>query len=136
MIRFYGEKSLAPRPTPQAGGPPRVDCPRLLIQYIRSYPPHWRPFLHPQTEDAPFADPNNITSCSTHPPVSHLMQTTFVSTETLQTRRASRAHLNTCRVPGPQARRQLVIMNEPSPPRGTGSSAIISGSARFPSTTQ
>ena len=40
-------------PSPQAGGPPPVGCPRLLIQYIRSYPPYWRPFLHPQPEDAP-----------------------------------------------------------------------------------
>jgi hypothetical protein len=31
---------------PQAGRPLLVDCPRLLIQYIRSYPPYWRPFLH------------------------------------------------------------------------------------------
>ena len=27
--------------------------PRLLIQYIRSYRPYWRPFLLPQSEDAP-----------------------------------------------------------------------------------
>jgi hypothetical protein len=27
-------------PNPQAGGPPRVDCPRLFIQCIRSYPPY------------------------------------------------------------------------------------------------
>jgi hypothetical protein len=27
-------------PNPQAGGPPLVGCPRLLIQYIRSYPPY------------------------------------------------------------------------------------------------
>jgi hypothetical protein len=27
-------------PNPQAGGPPTVVCPRLLIQYIRSYPPY------------------------------------------------------------------------------------------------
>jgi len=40
-------------PNPQAGGPPLFGCPRPLIQYIRSYPPYWRPFLHPQTEDAP-----------------------------------------------------------------------------------
>jgi hypothetical protein len=40
-------------PNPQAGGPPLVGSPRLLIQYIRSYPPYWRPFLHPQPEDAP-----------------------------------------------------------------------------------
>ena len=26
-------------PNPQAGGPPLVGCPRLLIQFIRSYPP-------------------------------------------------------------------------------------------------
>ena len=40
-------------PKPQAGAPPLVGCPRLLIQYIRSYPLYLRPFLHPQTEDAP-----------------------------------------------------------------------------------
>jgi hypothetical protein len=39
-IIFYGEELLAPRPTPQAGGPPLVGYPRLLIQYIRSYPPY------------------------------------------------------------------------------------------------
>jgi len=32
---------LTPRPTPgQAVGLPLVGCPRLLIQCIRSYPPH------------------------------------------------------------------------------------------------
>jgi len=40
-------------PNPKAGGPPLVGCPRLLIQYIRSYPPYRRPFLFPQPEDAP-----------------------------------------------------------------------------------
>jgi hypothetical protein len=44
---------VSPSPNPQAGGPPLVSCLRLLIQYIRSYPPYWRPFLHPQPEDAP-----------------------------------------------------------------------------------
>jgi hypothetical protein len=34
-------------------GEPLVGCPRLLIQYIRSYPPCCRPFDHPQPEDAP-----------------------------------------------------------------------------------
>ena len=33
---FYGEGFLAPRPNPQAGGPPLVGCPRLIIQCIRS----------------------------------------------------------------------------------------------------
>ena len=27
--------------------------PRLLIQYIRGYPPYWTPFLHPQPEETP-----------------------------------------------------------------------------------
>jgi hypothetical protein len=40
-------------PNPQAGGPPLVGCPRLLIQFIRSYPPYWKPFLYPKPEDAP-----------------------------------------------------------------------------------
>jgi len=40
-------------PNPQAGGPRRVGCPRLLIQYILIYHPYWRPFLHPQPEDPP-----------------------------------------------------------------------------------
>ena len=41
-------------PNPQAVGPPLVGCPRLLIQFIRSYPPYRRPFVHPQPEDAPW----------------------------------------------------------------------------------
>ncbi|KAJ4452211.1 hypothetical protein ANN_03729 [Periplaneta americana] len=31
---------VIPSPNPQAGGPPLIGCPRLLIQYIRSYPPY------------------------------------------------------------------------------------------------
>jgi hypothetical protein len=49
----YVEELSSPRSTPQAGGPPLVGCPRLLIQYIRSYTAYWRPFLRPQREDAP-----------------------------------------------------------------------------------
>jgi hypothetical protein len=40
-------------PNPQVGGPPLGGCPRLLVQYIRSFPPYCRPFLHPKPEDAP-----------------------------------------------------------------------------------
>jgi hypothetical protein len=40
-------------PNSHAGVPPLFGCPRLLIQYIRSYLPYWRSFLHPQPEDAP-----------------------------------------------------------------------------------
>jgi hypothetical protein len=52
MIRFYFKQLLAPRPTPKLR-PNLVGCPRLLIQYIRSYPPYRTPFLHPQPKDAP-----------------------------------------------------------------------------------
>ena len=38
---------------PQAGGTSLVGCARLLIQFIRSYPPYRALFLHPQPEDAP-----------------------------------------------------------------------------------
>jgi hypothetical protein len=31
---------VSPPPNPQAGGPSPVGCPRLLIQYIRCYPPY------------------------------------------------------------------------------------------------
>jgi hypothetical protein len=31
---------VSPPPNPQAGGPPTFGCPRLLIQYILSYPPY------------------------------------------------------------------------------------------------
>jgi hypothetical protein len=41
---------VSPLPNPQALGPPLVNCPQLLIQYIRSYSPYWRPFLHSQRQ--------------------------------------------------------------------------------------
>ena len=41
-------------PNPQAGGPPLVGFPRLLIQFIHTYPPHRRTFHYPQPEDAPY----------------------------------------------------------------------------------
>jgi hypothetical protein len=44
---------ISTSPNPQVRGPPLVGCPRLLIQFIRSYPPYRRPFLHLQPEDAP-----------------------------------------------------------------------------------
>jgi hypothetical protein len=52
-ICFWRGGVVSTSPNPQAGGPPLIVCPRLLIQYIRSYPPYRRPFLHPQPEDAP-----------------------------------------------------------------------------------
>jgi hypothetical protein len=53
MIRSYGEELLAPCPTPKLEDHILVGCPRLLIQYMRSYCPYWRPFLHPQPEGEP-----------------------------------------------------------------------------------
>jgi hypothetical protein len=50
---FLWRGVVSTSPNPQAGGPPLVGCPRLLIQFIHSYPSNWRPFLHPQPEDAP-----------------------------------------------------------------------------------
>jgi len=46
-------------PNPQAGGPLLVGCPRLLIQFIRSYPPYRRPFLYPQPEDVSCRGPRD-----------------------------------------------------------------------------
>ena len=50
---FLRRGVVSTSPNPQAGGPPLVGCPRLLIQFIHTYPPYRRPFLHPQPEDAP-----------------------------------------------------------------------------------
>jgi hypothetical protein len=50
---FLRRRVVSTTPNPQAGGPHLVGCPRLLIQFIHSYPPYRRPFLHPQPEDAP-----------------------------------------------------------------------------------
>jgi len=54
MIHFYGKVLLAPHQTPPSWRSTPCGCPQLLIQYIHSYPPHWRPFLHPQPEDTPY----------------------------------------------------------------------------------
>jgi hypothetical protein len=50
---FLGWGVVSTSPNSQAGGTSIVGCPQLFIQYIRSYPPYWRLFFHPQPEDAP-----------------------------------------------------------------------------------
>jgi hypothetical protein len=45
---FLWRGVVSTSPNPQAGRPPHVGCPRLLIQYICNYSPNWRLFLHPQ----------------------------------------------------------------------------------------
>ena len=55
-------------PKPQAEVLPLVACPRLLIQYIAATLYIWRPFLHPQPEDAPCRSDRDplITVTGTH----------------------------------------------------------------------
>ena len=50
---FLQRGFVSTSPKTLAGGTPLVGCPRLLIQFIRSYPPYCRPFLCPQPEDMP-----------------------------------------------------------------------------------
>ena len=56
---FLRWRVVSTSPNPQAGGPHLFCCPRLLIQYISSCPPYWRPFFHPQPEDAPCCGDRN-----------------------------------------------------------------------------
>jgi hypothetical protein len=51
QIKFSRGGVVSTSPNPQAGGPHLVVCPRLLIQFIRNYPPYRGPFVHPQPED-------------------------------------------------------------------------------------
>jgi hypothetical protein len=44
MFLFLSWGVVSPPPNLQAGGPPLVGCPRLLIQYIHSYPPYLEAF--------------------------------------------------------------------------------------------
>jgi hypothetical protein len=40
MVTYLWWEAVTTSLNPQAGGPPLVGCPRLLIQYIHSYPPY------------------------------------------------------------------------------------------------
>jgi hypothetical protein len=53
LCQFLKCRVVSTWPNAQAGGQPRVGCPRLLIQYISSCSLYGRPFLHPQPENAP-----------------------------------------------------------------------------------
>jgi len=50
MFFFLQGEVVSTLPNPLAGGPPLISSLRLLIQFIRSYPPYRRPFLYPQPE--------------------------------------------------------------------------------------
>jgi hypothetical protein len=51
---FFRLGVLSPSPNLRAERPPLFGCPRLFVQYIHSYPPYWRHFLHPQPEDTSY----------------------------------------------------------------------------------
>jgi len=53
QVMFLRWGVVGTSPNPQTGGPHIVGCTRRLIQYTRDWPKHWRPFFHPQPEEAP-----------------------------------------------------------------------------------
>jgi hypothetical protein len=62
IIIFYGEELLAPRPTPKLEDHPFSVARDCLFNVFAATLHNWRPFLHPQPEDAPCRgdkDPHN-----------------------------------------------------------------------------
>jgi hypothetical protein len=53
VIIFYGEELLAPRPTPKLEDHPLSAVCDCLFNVFAATLHNWRPFLHPQPEDAP-----------------------------------------------------------------------------------
>jgi hypothetical protein len=53
IIIFYGEELLAPRPTPKLEDHPLSAVRDCLFNVFAATLHTWRPFLHPQPEDAP-----------------------------------------------------------------------------------
>jgi hypothetical protein len=53
IIIFYGEELLAPRPKPKLVGHPLSAVRDCLFNVFAATFLNWRPFLHPQPEDAP-----------------------------------------------------------------------------------
>jgi hypothetical protein len=50
---FYGEELLAPRPTPKLEDHPFLAVRDCLFNIFAATLHIWKPFLHPQPEDAP-----------------------------------------------------------------------------------
>jgi hypothetical protein len=53
VINFYGEVLLAPLPTPKLEDHPLSAVRDCLFNIFAATLHIWRPFLHPQAEDAP-----------------------------------------------------------------------------------
>jgi len=51
---FYGEELLALRPNPKLEDHPSSAVRDFLFNILVATPPQWRPFVHPQPDDAPF----------------------------------------------------------------------------------
>ena len=79
MAIFFLRVFVSTLPKPQYGGPLLVGYPLLLIQYIHSYPPYWRPLVHPQPEDALFRGDRvpHIFPC--YPSVQNLSSSSMIS---------------------------------------------------------
>jgi hypothetical protein len=63
IIIFYGEELLAPRATPKLEDHPLSTAHDCLFNVFAATLHNWRPFLHPQPEDAPCRgdrDPLNV----------------------------------------------------------------------------
>jgi hypothetical protein len=66
IILFYGEEFLVPRPTPKMEDYPLSAVCDCLFNVLAATFHNWRPFLHPQPEDAPCRgdrDPLNTGNC-------------------------------------------------------------------------
>jgi hypothetical protein len=66
---FYGEELLAPRPTPKLEDHPLSAVRDCLFSVFAATLHTWRPFLHPQPEDAPChgdRDPLNMENAVIH----------------------------------------------------------------------
>jgi hypothetical protein len=53
IIPFYGEELLEPRPTPKLEDHPLSAVRECLFNVFAATLHNWRPFLHPQPEEAP-----------------------------------------------------------------------------------
>jgi hypothetical protein len=53
IILFYGEELLAPRPTPKLEDHPLSAARDSSFNVFAAILHNWKPFLHPQSEDAP-----------------------------------------------------------------------------------
>src|SRR5215470_11032516 len=72
IIIFYGEELLAPRPTHKLEDHPLSPVRDCLFNVFAATLHNWRPFLHPQPEDAPCrGDKDPLNTAPSDPPSSN-----------------------------------------------------------------